>query len=500
MTLSLIQSAIASQTRGMSADAWIRDETLQAEKVALMRRYRDGDHRANLTPEMRKALRINSGSLNEFNDNYCPVIIDTMVDRLKLDRVASDNQAMDTWIANLTRDNRLDTLQDDIHGATVGDGDSYLIVDAYTTPDGRTRARFTHEPAFDGNYGIIPFYARSGDSTPLFAVRVWRESTETMADTVRVNVYYADRIERFVSVSGASMTRYDGDGQEWQVPWTQASGDPIGVPVVPFKNRPSAYSNHGISEIENIIPMQDVLNRTLYSMTMMAELTAFPVRVLIGDRAPDGLTPGMFLSYYAKDKDGNPVPPTQQILEWLKAVRIEQYQQGELVPYIEQAKWLKSEIFAISNTPDEGAADNSSGESLKQREVKLIGKVERFQTHNGNAWEDSIALAHRVESAFGDEPPAYTTLTAKWQPAMLRNDAEVIKNALDVAKQVDQRTFLELVAPVFDWDKAKIDAILQAAQTQREMEVRNAARGFADSVFGEEDDSDGADTPPQNAA
>lgn len=466
MSLSLIQSAIASQTRGMSAEAWAKDEEMRAEKVALFRRYLEGDHRANLTPEMRKALRINStGSLNEFNDNYCPVIRDTMVDRIRLERVDADNDDANAWIDALFRANRIDALQDDVHSAAVGDGDTYLIVDA-VEENGRRRVRFTHEPAFDGSYGIVPFYARANDTTPLFAVRVWRESAETLADTVRVTVYYADRIERFSSVvGGTALVRYEGDGQPWQLPWRLGS-EPLGVPVVPFRNRPSSYSNHGISEIENVIPLQDALNRTLYSMTMTAELTAFPIRVMIGDQAPDGLTPGMILSYFAKGPDGTASVPMQQSLDWLNAIRLDQWEQGDLVPYIEQARWLKSEMFAITNTPDGDAAATASGESLKQREIKLLGKVERFQTKNGNAWEDAVALAHRVQQAFGETPPPYEHLSARWRPAALRNDAEVIDNALKVADHIDRRTLLQLLAPAFEWDNAKIEDILSTQQAQ----------------------------------
>ena len=482
MSLSLIRSAVAPFLRGMSANAWLADQQMLAEKVALCRQYVEGDHRANLTPQMRQMLRIaNSGSLNEFNDNLCPIIVSTRVDRLTLQRVEADTDAGSEWAAGLFRANRLDALQVDVHNATIRDGRTFVLVDMETLEDGTTRPRLTHEPAFDGSYGIIPFYATDADRRMLFAVKLWRLSRKETGDTVRVNVYHDDRIERYITPSTDSMTLvpYDADGQEPVLPWVDAAGKPLGVPLVEFRNHDS------ISEIENVIPLQDALNRTLVSMVMTAELTAFPIRVLIGDLAPAALTPGTILSYFAKDGNGKPVPPTSELtLQWLQSIRLEQWAQGDIVPYIEQARFLKDEIFAVTNTPDEGASSNSSGESLKQREIKLLGQLARFQVKNGNAWEDAFWLAHRLQAAFGmQQPPAVAALDAKWKDAQVRNKQEIVALANAVKDYIDRRTYLEIVAEVFDWSDAKVDQVMAEKEREREIEVRTSVRGFAEGVF-----------------
>lgn len=482
MTLTLIKSAIAPFMRGMSADAWLENERMTAEKVKLFRDYVDGDHRANLTPEMRRMLRIsNNGSLNEFNDNYCPIIIDTMVDRLKLERIEADNDAATAWAAEIFKQNRLDALQTEVHAATVRDGRSFVLVDMLELPDGSRRVRFSHEPAFDGTYGVIPFYATDADRTPLFALKIWRMSRKEVGDTVRVNVYHDDRIERYISEGehASSLVPYEDDGVPAVIPWTLPNGEPLGVPIITFLNR------DGISEIESVVPLQDALNRTLYSMVMTAELTAFAIRVLIGNKAPEALTPGMILSYYAQDADGNPTAPNNEfVMNWLQSIRLEQWEQGDIVPYIEQARYLKDEIFEITNTPTAAAADNSSGESLKQREVKLLGKVQRFQVRNGNSWEDAFALAHRVQQAYGAAmPPAFNELVAKWKDAQVRNKKEIVELANAVKDQVDLRTYLEIIAEVFDWSAEKIDKIMAEKERERQQEIRESVRGAFGEAF-----------------
>lgn len=480
MTLTMITSALAKGANRMSLDAWAADEEMRAQKVALFRDYAEGDHRANLTTEMRKALRINStGSLNEFNDNYCQVILDTMNDRLHMTGIDADNDAARGWVAAILKDNRVDGLQTDIHDATLRDAETFVLVDMEEKPDGTRRVRLTHEEAYDGSYGMLVHYETTSSKTPLWAVRIWRTSSEMIADTIRVNVYYADRIERYISREAAagtigSLVPYADDGEAAVQAWTLPNGEPIGVPVVPFRNR---GKQRGISEIENVIPLQDALNRTMYSMVYSAEMSAFDIKGLVGAQMPAAITPGMTLSFNVKDASGNVTAPGSELVQkWLDGIRFLQFEQATLEPYIAQAQWLIEQIFDVTNTPREGAADAASGESLKQREIKLIGKCERFQTKNGNAWEDVIELAHRVQQAFGTEqPPVYETFTAKWQPAEIRDDQQTIDTVMRLWNNgnglLDDQTAVEEIAPFFDWDETKQQEIVARIQAQRQMQM-----------------------------
>lgn len=112
MSQQLIETALRGNPnlfRGQSIEAWAADVQMAGEKIALFRRYADGDHRANLTAEMRKLLRISdTGSLNEFNCNYQDLIIQTMVDRLEVTAIEADNEDANEAIAALLSANRID--------------------------------------------------------------------------------------------------------------------------------------------------------------------------------------------------------------------------------------------------------------------------------------------------------------------------------------------------------------------------------------------------------
>lgn len=461
MSISLVKMALgANRTLGanMSVDGWAADQEMRADKVDVFRRYVDGDHRANLTAEMRNLLRIaDAGSLNEFNDNHIDTIVQTMSDRLRVTAIEGDNTEASAWSATLLELNRFDGLQIDVHEAAIRDGDTYVLV---AWDNEAKRVTLTHEEAWDGSSGMLAIFDAAKQVQ--IAVKVWSETTESLADTVRINVYYADRVEKYISYGGANLQALE------TAEWVMADGSPIGVPVVHVPNKKRDKLGYGQSEIENAIPLQDALNRTLYSMVMAAELTAFQVRYSIGTAFPAGITPGMAIEVYAKDEKGKPTAPGAEDVEWFNAIRIGAMEQGELVPFIEQARWLKGEMFESTSTPMPGSgSDSASGESLKQREIGLIGKCKRFQVRAGNAWESVMDMAWRVQSAYGvDAPPDYERFYARWESAEVRNDTAVIDNALKVADRVGQREFLRLIAPVFGWDEQKIDALLEEQATE----------------------------------
>lgn len=457
MSFQLIKSALLplqAVNARMSLDGWIADETARAAKVALFRAYADGDHRADLTDHMRKMLRIASdGTLNEFTDDYTDVVIQTMADRLEVDKIEADNASATQWLETLLQENQFDQIQMDVHEATIRDADSYVML-AWDNEE--KRVVMTHEPAFDGTSGMMVVYGERGIDV---AIKVWvitSESTE-LADTVRVNVYLPGEIRKYVSEKGGPLTKF-----EEPAVWTLKDGSPIGVPVIHFRNRRKKHHNYGLSEIEKVVPIQDMINRSLYSMIMAEEMTAFQVRVAKGFSPPSGLTPGMWVEINVTDQDGNVQPLTNQ--DQVDAFVLET---APLAPYIEVLKFLTNEVGRITRTPaPEFMWANTSGESLKQREIGLLGKVERFQVSAGNAWAEVAKMAALVQQAYGDTPAAAKRWTTHWQSAEIRDDAQVIANAMLIKDQIPYKTFLEIIAPVYEWDQRKIDEIVKLKELE----------------------------------
>ena len=458
MALDLIKTSLQTDEgralhMQMSLDAWASDQDMRGEKVDLFRQYADGDHRADLSKEMQRMLRISAGSsMNRFNDNYCDKVIQTEVNRLRVlgfdaEGEGGPDDLLAEWVAGVLDENRFDGLQNEVHEAALRDADTAVMV---SWDNDSQRVVLTHEPAWDGTQGIL--FIHGPDNNVQAALKVWHESRESLGDTTRVNVYYADRIEKYVSRSGGPLGRYEVEGESWPAMLPTINGQPLGVTVVHFPNRATGFTPYGRSEIENAVPLQDALNRTLTSMVMASELTAFQIKVAIGFDPPAGLAPGDWV-VIAKEgvREGDRVDAF--VLET-----------GQVVPYIQAADWLVGQIGKITDTPlpEFMGGDVTSGEALKQREVNLIGKVQRFQTTAGNRWEDVLVLAHRLQTAFGQKkPPAYARFSCKWDSPEIRNDAEIVTNAKILFEMGFEREALRQMAPVFQWDEAKIDKMLE---------------------------------------
>lgn len=466
MSLDLLKTALSTAearalvTR-MTLDAWATDTQVRADKVGLFRRYADGDHDAPLSAEMRALLRVSvTGTMDRFNLNHCDRIIQAENNRLKVTGFQADNDAATDWIADLMRLNRFDGLQTDVHEAALRDADAYVMP---SWDDEQKRVVWTLEPAYDGANGMVVRYSPSGQL--VVALKIWTQGSDT-----RVNAYYDDRIEKYISVNGGSLARYAEDGKPWPFPWLM-KGEPIGVGLVHFPNRGTSYDDFGRSEIEDIIPPQNAINRTLHSMVATSELTGFPIRYAVGWDPPTGLTPGMWMKIHKE----SPLMPDEKI-------EIGTMEQGEIVPFIQQMETLINEMYRISDTPapEFMATSDASGESLKQREIGLLGKVNRFQVKIGNRWEDLIKLSARVQVAFGGSVPLFENVSTKWDSAEIRNDAQVIQNAQVLDKMGYHEEALRQMAPVFDWDEDKIQQLLQERQSREAQQIANTVASLPD--------------------
>lgn len=447
-------------------DSWREEMDIRGRKVEQFRRYRDGDFDANLTAEMRRLLRVrpNPDNSNEFGINYCETVVSTYVDRLNIQALSSDDEAAEAYVQDAMRRNRFDGLQLDVHDMAATDGDAFVLV---YWDEAKGRVKWSLEPAFDGTTGMVPVYSRDDKSEMFAAVKFWRESQRTFADTIRINIYFEDRIERYQGgVSAGSISRLD------------VQPNPVGIcPVVPFSNRGRGNMPYGLSELESVIPLQDSLNRTLHSMIMASELSAFQIRYVIGTKAPQALTPGMFVDIYAQGDNGNAVPPDEQGIAWLNSIRFGSFDQGEIAPYLNQARFLIEQIHDVSSTPRRGSlSSNASGEALKQDEIGLISKVRRAQTKFGNSWERvaelTVATGNTYDNArlSGD-----AEFFCEWRDAEVRNDAVTLDMALKVVDLFGRDKGIELAAKAFDLSPEQVDEIKAGAAVQETRRLQQMA-------------------------
>ena len=442
-------------------DEWLVETDDWGDRVKLFRDYYDGNHRSKLTGNMKRMLRFSGDAHDQFNENYCGLVVDTYADRLLVERMQGDSDEATMWATDLLDANRFDGLQMDIHEATIRDGDTFVLLEYDSDTD---RVVFSHEPCWDGETGMIAVYDRRLKNI-LVAVKVWYEGLD---DARRVNFYYPDRVEKYIGdESGYGMQPYVDDSTDERgiAEWL-----PGFVPVVHFRNRARTMTQYGISELASVVPLQDALNRGLMSMVMTAELTAFLIRVAKGFEPPAEVSPGMWITIGAEGLSNDQVADAFTL------------EPGGIVPFIDQANHLIEQIATISRTPlptTLGGA-NASGEALKQRESGLLAKVRKAQVKIGNSHEDMMRMAVMLYNTFAPTRAPDSIWRCVWRDAQVRNEAQMIQNALAVRDIVGERETLRLIAEVYGYGMGKQEEI----QAEKRAQTAQAMSALAGSLPG----------------
>lgn len=490
---------------------YINDQLNRAQAVLRYRRYEIGDHDAFMSAEMMNLLNIISTNYSPFSDNYCSVIVQTMVDRCTLQSMeVPGDDAATKWANDIYEYVRMDALQGDVAEATIRDGDAFVMVD---WDEDLQQVRYTLEETYDGTVGMMAFYRSKSVPVMDCAIKIWQMALDiSMNILTRVNIYYTDHVEKYYCLNQAPLSPWQGgdisipqyapDAQraaygqptkpqivrgskrtfltaseisqptpstvihfESEDPiqyYRMADGTPLGIPVIHFRNR--GRQNYGYSEIKSAIPIQDAVNRMMYSLIINAEYNGFPLLVARGFPMPSAVRPGTVINIQA-----------DQPLSKDETADVTRIQGADMTAYIDALKWATAEMGKITRTPTPEFMAQSgkvSGEALKQLEIGLVGKANRFMTKAGNAWEDVFRMAARIQESYGDVlPPKIDALKANWRSPEIRDDATTVQNALAMRDVVGDAQVLRMVAPILDLDEQGIQFILQEKQDELQQKL-----------------------------
>jgi hypothetical protein len=507
MTTTVL-SAIADEVNASFISNWENQVNDWGERVQLYRDYIDGKHRLEMTKEVADLLMIEKEEGERFVVNYCKLIMQKPADRLKVINIKAlpvttsddaDDATKDTAIKNaetvtrwgdrFRKHVRFDGKQIDNHEMVIGDGDNFVMIDSFPLSEAGGSQEFPAmviEPAYNGLTGIVPIY----DLTQQFMIavaKIWESGNQTIRksegetssndiiiDEFRVNIYYPDRVEKFETQDGTLKpfvtAEVDANGEinnTHVIPWVDpVTKKPLGIPFVHFKNDSRSGKWNGESRIKSAIPANDILNRSTMNMVLMTNLTAAMIRYIIGADTPGGaVTPGMWVK----------IGPADGISKENHMPQVGTFEIGSIQPVIEESNFAIEQLSSATDTPLAAtmASSNTSAEYLKELNVSFTAYIEKTQTKLGNNWEDVMDIAYRVQKALGTiKPPdaGFEGWETVWKPAEIRNDAEIISNANLIADRIDNRTYLETVAPAQGWDARRIEDILERLREQTERE------------------------------
>lgn len=471
-------ATISERLRGRVLRWLFQDETMNLSSderkaqglIALARNYYDGDQVVYLTTRQKAWLDLHPGKV-KFVVNISATVVDALVERMAVTGFdvgeAGEGTAALLW--EWWRRNRMDAVQTEVHRAAVRDGEAFVVTawnNALGRPDFVYHPRYVATQAGGDGYGMwMEYETDSPFSAPVRAIKQWTAKQADGSSRVRRTVYYPERIEKYIQ--DGEWTQISDGNEPWPLPWVTASGQALGIPVAHFRNQATR------SELVDVIPLQDALNKAWLDLLAASDSTAFRTLVALGFvPTTDGREPA--------DDGSNllQVAPGQMLATRKKPgeVSVESIEPASLEPLLAVEERIVQRVAQVSDTPlsrFQLSRQVSSEGALKQNEAPLLAKIGLRQVLFGNAWEDMAEQARRQAAAFSTQAVDLESgITTMWAPAAPRDDVAQIEAARGKA---------ELGVPQVQlWSELGYDAeqIEQMLATP-EVQARSAAQSLA---------------------
>lgn len=208
----------------------------------------------------------------DFVFNYARTVVLSRLNRMELKSITTPNEDANKALQEVWEDNLLDQELIDAFEGALTFGDAYIAV--WPCEDGEGVDVF-----YNTAETCRVFYDAENPRKKLFAIKRWKEG-----DYLRVNVYYDDRIEKYVSVGdttgtlvSSSFEKYiDADDGSWPLP------NPFGqIPIFHLRTR----RGYGRPEHHEAYAPQNAINKLLAVQISGLDYNSYPQRYFLQDPA-----------------------------------------------------------------------------------------------------------------------------------------------------------------------------------------------------------------------
>jgi hypothetical protein len=358
---------------------------------------------AFVAPEVRLQTE---GRLTSLVVNYPRRVVDAVAQRLAIGGFSVNRQHVPRlW--ELWRQTGMDTASEVVNVEALVSGRSYVIVWADSAGNPTASAHSAAEC-----FVLLD----PGSRARVAAVRRWQETP----DLARLVFFEPTRVRTYTT--GSVTTAASG----WEQ--TNTYPNPFGVvPVVPFVNRGRLSSMDGESEMADVLPIADAINKISTDMMTASEFAALPRRWATGVQLPETV-----------DSEGEPTGEVDTSQMFSQAVarvwaveeseaKLGQFPEAQLMGFTTAMKQLVQALGAMSGLPPHflgiGTDQLPSGDSRRAAESALVGRVYQVQRSFGPSYAEVMRLLSAADVGFFD--PALNTVETQWRDAENVTDASL---------------------------------------------------------------------------
>jgi len=297
-----------------------------------------------------------------FAENWCSVVVDATQDRINLRSIQIEGAANAKW-QDIWTASEIGLESDDVHEAALVTGEGYFI--AWPDETGQMQG-YHNDPRL-----VHLFYEYANPRVKRFAAKMWVDESMRW----KMTLYYPDHLEYYETLSKAENV---ADASAFQPSAEFSAVNPYGeVPVFHYRQGKRKVK----SDLKNVIPMQNGINKLLTDMMVTAEFMAFPQRYIISNADVQGKlknSPNEVWDLPAGDG------MSQQ-------TQAGQFEAAKLENYLRSIDSLATAVSSITRTPKHyffQVGSNLSGEALIAMEAPLNKKAQDRIDRYEPVWKD----------------------------------------------------------------------------------------------------------------
>lgn len=410
----------------------------------------------------KKLARVLSDSGEKFRMNYARIVVSARLDKLELSSITASTPEAAALLDELWTTKDLADETQDTHEAACEYGDAYVIVWPSEVDDADNVTDV--DIMYNSPLNVRVFYSAESPREPSYAIKVWNV-TQGQEKLTRVNLYYSDRIERYISITEVKQTPtdqqfvafvdddgIDENGDEypgtWPIPnpWNR-------LPVFHFRTaRPYGRPIH-----RDAYGPQNAINKLIATQMGNVDFTGMPQRYAIQDEAANGGVSEVD-SDFADDEimvggdDPNRSNDPKLRSEpgsvwWLKNVKdVGQFETADQAAFLEPMREYVSGMSVTTKTPLSAfriGGQLPSGESRRADDAPLNGHVADLKRRFGTTWKAVYRFALELVGITADVDVTWAPLETfddkdTWEVAAIQ-----IENGVPLRRVLVERGYTD---------------------------------------------------------
>jgi hypothetical protein len=244
-------------------------------------------------------------------------------------------------------------------------------------------------------------------------------------------------------------------------------------PVVHYANNAPMLGDYGLSELRDIMPLQDALNKAIADMLVAMEYNAFPQRYATGIDRPETDEAGKFVLPW---KAG----PGEIWFTTTEGANFGSFDTSSLEQFLKVQDQFDMDIARVSHTPVHyllQTGDFPSGEAQKTAAAPFTAKLRDRQRAFGTGHSDAMAMKFAL---LGVKEPL--VIEPEWESAEPRSQREQMEMA-QLAAQAGLP--LHIVGQIAGLDPDQL-AELEAQQETEALSQERALAQMSGQVMGQQ--------------